>query len=79
MSRTYHHSRNWNRANPLHRDPLPGRYWARTTPSWYTRLFMNRPARAKDRLLTHKMTIGWADPEEVAFVRTGKKPHHYYW
>lgn len=80
MSRTHHHSENWNRAHPCHRDALPDRYWASTTPSWWVTLFMHRPGRREDRQLIHLIMTEQVDVEEAVFARTGNhKPHEYYW
>ncbi len=80
MSRTHHHSRNWNRANPMHRDSYPDRYWAAQTPSHWTRLMMHKPGRAKDRVVIHRMLAGKVDIDAATFERTGNhKPHVYYW
>jgi hypothetical protein len=49
-----------------------------STPSWWTRIMMNRPQRRKGKLweATVKLekTLDEVDPPEVS-----KKPHKYYW
>lgn len=48
------------------------------TPSWWTRLRMNRPQRAAGRLwertVFYELDLEDTDPPGV-----GKKPHIYYW
>lgn len=80
MSRTHHHSLNWTRRHPFSKDPLPGFYWARHTPSWWVTLYMNRPGRREDRRIIHLIMTEQVDVEEAVFTRTGNhKPHEYYW
>lgn len=48
------------------------------TPSWWTRIMMNRPMRARgkqwEKLVLKELDIEDTDPPGV-----GKKPHVYYW
>ncbi len=47
------------------------------TPSWWTRLTMNRPQRRKGRLWERKVLL--EDVEEADPPGVSKKPHKYYW
>ncbi len=55
-------------------------HWYRSTPSWWTHLFMTRPQRRKGRVWecevvkSQVIALEEADPPSV-----GKKPHIYYW
>lgn len=53
-------------------------HWLHATPSWWTRLFMNRPQRRKGKLweatAKHEQ-----DPEQLDAPGVSKKPHKYYW
>ena len=52
--------------------------WMRSTPSWYTRLMMNKPKRRQCRLWEHSLhTV--VDLEEADCPDYGRKPHIYYW
>ncbi len=48
-----------------------------STPSWWTRLIMNRPQRRKGRLW--ERAILFQELEETDAPGVGKKPHQYYW
>jgi hypothetical protein len=48
------------------------------TPSWWTRLMMNRPQRVASKQY-EKIVVGLSDLEEVDFPLVSKKPHIYYW
>lgn len=48
-----------------------------STPSWWTRLTMNRPQRRFYHLLEHKALK--SDLEDFDFPDLKKKPHIYYW
>lgn len=48
-----------------------------TTPSWWTRLTMNRPQRRYYHLLEHEAL--YKDLEDFDFPDFRKKPHVYYW
>ena len=48
-----------------------------TTPSWWTRMTMNRPQRRHGHVWERTVlfnNIEQADPPQV-----GRKPHQYYW
>jgi len=49
-----------------------------STPSWWTRLMMNRPQRAAGRLWEKKV-VHEADLENVDKPSVSKKPHQYFW
>lgn len=53
-------------------------HWLQSTPSWWTRLMMNRPQRRKGRLweASAKFTTG-LEEEDPPMV--SKKPHKYFW
>lgn len=56
-------------------------HWLDATPSWWTRLFMNRPQRRKSHLWerdVQKIT-NFDDLEDIDKPNVGKKPHKYYW
>ena len=59
------------------RKEVDSEYHWMTTPSWWTRLMMNRPARRHYHLLEHKALT--SDLEDFDFVDLKKKPHNYYW
>jgi hypothetical protein len=46
-----------------------------TTPSWWTRLYMLRPQRARENQQLRNIQV----LEDFDFVDTGRKPHVYYW
>lgn len=48
-----------------------------STPSWWTRMTMNRPQRRQGRLWERKVLF--EDVEETDPPLFGKKPHNYYW
>ena len=51
-----------------------------STPSWWTRLTMNRPLRRSAHLWEHE--VAKCKPEELEeaeYPDTGHKPHNYYW
>lgn len=48
-----------------------------STPSWWTRITMNRPQRRFYHLLEHKALM--SDLEDFDFPDLKKKPHIYYW
>lgn len=56
----------------------PGRYfWYRSTPGWFVRLVMNKPARRAAKLAERKVLF--SDIEDFDFVDTKRKPNIYYW
>lgn len=62
----------------LKRSALPqGWFWYRSTPSWWTRMTMNKPYRRAAKLLERKAIF--SDVEEFDFPDLKKKPHIYYW
>ena len=73
MSRTEHHGDNAKRRRF-------GRNWRwlQTTPSWWTRLMMNRPQRRAVKLW-ERDTAKSNDMEAVDKPPHGKKPHWYFW
>ena len=46
-----------------------------TTPSWWTRLYMRRPQRARENQSLRNIRV----LEDFDFVDTGRKPHVYYY
>lgn len=51
--------------------------WYSATPSWWTRLHMNRPQRRKGHLWERKALF--EDIEDSDPPGVGRKPHKYYW
>lgn len=55
-------------------------HWVSNTPSWWTRLFMNRPQRAAAHTWEKRVVHLPVDLlEEVDLPNVSKKPHKYYW
>jgi hypothetical protein len=52
-------------------------HWVSNTPSWWTRLTMNRPQRRAGRVWEQKVLL--EDLEETDPPGVSHKPHHYYW
>lgn len=52
--------------------------WLKSTPSWWTRLTMNKPQRRKCRLWEAKVKY-MVDLEETDCPFFKNKPHNYYW
>ena len=75
MSRTHHHGAY---DKPWVKLP-PGAYWARMTPGWWTKIWMNRPKRKSDRNLLRNVAAGKVDADDAAFGLGNHKPHIYYW
>lgn len=51
-----------------------------STPSWWTRMTMNRPLRRKVHLWEHEVVKNNIEElEEADHPDTGHKPHNYYW
>lgn len=48
------------------------------TPSWWTRLYMNRPQRRKGRVWERKVLFV-TDLEIADTPLAGRKPHVYFW
>lgn len=54
------------------------KFW--TTPSWFNRMFMNRPQRHKGRMWEKDVVkLDKESLEETDSPSVGKKPHIYYW
>jgi hypothetical protein len=53
-------------------------HWVSNTPSWWTRLTMNRPQRRAGRVWEQKVLLE-TDLEETDPPGVSHKPHHYYW
>ena len=51
--------------------------WLGSTPSWWTRLMMNRPMRARGRAWEHQV-LRHVDVE-LEPPGVSHKPHRYYW
>jgi hypothetical protein len=52
-------------------------HWMSASPSWWTRLMMNRPQRRAGRVWEQKVLL--EDLEETDPPGVGHKPHQYYW
>lgn len=50
--------------------------WYKQTPSWWTRLFMNKPQRRKGRQWERKVLF--EDIEDTDPPGVSRKPHKYY-
>ena len=75
MSRTKHHG-----IKAKKRTYGDARRWLPATPSWWTRLMMNKPQRRLASIWqrnTEKTAI--KDLPDVDKPPHGKKPHIYYW
>jgi hypothetical protein len=53
-------------------------HWLNSTPSWWTRLTMNRPQRRAGRVWEHKV-LKEQDLEDCDPPLVGHKPHIYYY
>jgi hypothetical protein len=53
-------------------------HWINQTPSWWTRLTMNRPQRRAGHIWEHEV-LKQADLEDCDPPGVGHKPHIYYW
>ena len=53
-------------------------HWISSTPSWWTRLTMNRPQRRAGRVWEHNV-LKLTDLEDCDPPGVGHKPHIYYW
>lgn len=49
-----------------------------STPSWWTRLFMNRPQRSRSNQYMRQITLD-VNLEEIDPPLVGNKPHVYYY
>ncbi len=63
---------------PKKRKEVDLEYHWMTTPSWWTRLTMNRPTRRYYHLLEHE-AARVSDLEEFDIPDLKKKPYNYYW
>ncbi len=82
MARTFHHSRKFGKYGWLklgHKGRQQVGYFMGATPSWYTRLYMNRPKRMDDRALLRRVAAGKIDTENVTFALGNHRPHVYFW
>jgi hypothetical protein len=75
MSRTRHHG-SWGKKAWVKR-PVGANWW-NVDPAWWTRLRMNRPARAATRRLLNLVITGRVDTDNVVFAPGGRKPHPYF-
>jgi len=73
MARTFHHSHKFGKRHAWQF------HYLGNSPSWWTRLHMNRPKRMADRRLLHRVAAGNIDPDGAAFALGSRKPHVYYW
>lgn len=53
-------------------------HWLNSTPSWWTRLMMNRPQRRAGRVWEHQV-LKQLDLEDCDPPGVGHKPHIYYY
>ncbi|MFC4235945.1 hypothetical protein ACFOY8_11935 [Thalassospira xianhensis] len=84
MSRTNHHSLSWGKEHRFAKRKDRGYRMCNRrvgdSPKHFRHLFDERPQRAKERVLERKIVLGYIDPDDAVFVRTGgRKPHEYYW
>jgi hypothetical protein len=57
----------------------PDNHWFKATPSWWTKVFMTKPKRAKCRNW-EKQTLRLQNIEDFTICPDfGNKPHLYYW
>ena len=65
-------------SKPKKRKEVDTEYHCMNTPSWWTRLIMNRPQRRAGRIwedtVLREINLEDTDPPGV-----GRKPHIYYW
>lgn len=55
-------------------------HWMQSTPSWWTRMTMNRPQRRAAHLWEREATMTPIEElEELDTPNTSHKPHIYYW
>lgn len=89
MSRTHHHGR-WRPAwiNPDAKHPKPwvrrradggSRKFKMTTPTWWIRLFMNRPKRHTNKRILAAVKHGQIDCEAAVYPLGNRKPHIYFY
>lgn len=61
-------------------NPYKAGDWGMSTPSWWTKMFMNRPQRAKlNRLARKAATLSRSELEDFDIPFTKNKPHSYYY
>lgn len=74
MSRTRHHG---DKAKQRLFNPW---LWLQSTPSWWTRLTMNRPQRRAAHLWERKAAKTAEDRlVDIDVPPHGNKPHRYFW
>lgn len=55
-------------------------HWMGSTPSWWTRMMMNRPQRREAHLWEREVEkTPFEELEEVIKPNVSHKPHKYYW
>lgn len=56
-------------------------HWLEATPSWWTRMMMNRPQRREAHLWEREAEKAQTleDIEDLDTPNCSHKPHHYYW
>lgn len=65
---------------PKRRKELDTEWHWMTTPSWWTRMMMNRPQRRSCHLWEHQAArMDLESLEDLDTPPSGKKPHKYYW
>lgn len=52
--------------------------WLQSTPSWWTRMTMNRPLRRRGKHYEHS-ALRIIDLEDLMPFNNSHKPHQYYW
>lgn len=77
MSRTHHHGLP-SKKKPWVKRPTGYNFYT-DTPSWWTRLYMNRPRRHRDDLCLKRISSGLVDVDAAIFSVGGHRPHVYYW
>ncbi len=53
-------------------------HWLNQTPSWWVRLYMNRPKRRENKRVCHLVLRG-EDPDSLVLPVGNRKPHVYNW
>lgn len=56
-------------------------HWLEATPSWWTRMMMNRPQRREAHLWEREVSKAQniEDLEDLDTPNCSHKPHQYYW
>lgn len=73
MSRTRHHGQ-WK---PWVKRPA-GAHFCNMEPSWWTRMFNNRPKRRRIKKTLHGVLSGRLDADDTAWELGNNKPHLYF-